>query len=160
MTFIETKINNNLPISCIRYDDTCGKIIITTSQQHDEGETKKNRMGDRRRYSLSISGLLLSTVTVFFSGLPCLMDCSSWSRAWTGLPPFLDLPPNAGRAGGGGGPDRPAAAGGGGGGGGGGNGISFKGPRQQTLGRRRRSCDDCWWTAVAGAASLTGVGRT
>lgn len=63
-------------------------------------------------------GLLLSTVTVFFKGLPIRMDCSSWSLAWAGLA-FLPPPPKAGNAGGGGGgPDS-----GGGGGGGGGNGM-------------------------------------
>jgi hypothetical protein len=71
-----------------------------------------------------MSGLLLSLVTVFFRGLPSLMDCSSWSLACNGLPPFLPGPaPKAGAGGGGGGPDR-VAVGGGGGGGGGGNGIA------------------------------------
>jgi len=55
------------------------------------------------------------------------MDCSSWSLACNGLPPFLPgLAPNAGGpddgGGGGGGPERVA---GGGGGGGGGNGIAI-----------------------------------
>lgn len=72
-----------------------------------------------------MSGLLLSLVTVFFRGFPSLMDCSSWSLACNGLPPFLPgLAPNAGGpndgGGGGGGPERVA----GGGGGGGGNGIA------------------------------------
>jgi len=75
-------------------------------------------------YLLLMSGLLLSLVTVFFRGLPSLMDCSSWSRACNGLlPPFLLAPaPNIGGGpdggGGGGGPDRVVGAGGGGGGGG------------------------------------------
>lgn len=82
----------------------------------------------QHRYSLSTIGLLLSLVTVFFRGLPCLIDCSNWSLAWTGLP-FLPPPPNAGNpasGGGGGGPDSELVIGGGGGGGGG-NGmpISF-----------------------------------
>lgn len=77
----------------------------------------------RSWYSLSTSGLLLSLVTVFLKGLPNLMDCSSWSLAWTGLT-FLPPTPNAGSpgGGGGGGPGREAS---GGGGGGGGNGISI-----------------------------------
>jgi len=79
------------------------------------------------RYSLVTSGLLLSLVTVFFRGLPSLMDCSSWSLACNGLPPFLPgLAPNTGGkddgGGGGGGPERVT---GGGGGGGGGNGMAI-----------------------------------
>lgn len=79
-------------------------------------------------YSLSTSGLLLSTVTVFFKVLPCLIDCSRLSLAWAGLT-FLLPPPNAGSpgGGGGGGPGRLA----GGGGGGGGKGMSSI------------SCSDC-----------------
>lgn len=90
-------------------------------------------------YSLSTSGLLLSLVTVFFKGLPCLMDCNSWSLAWTGLP-FLPPPPNAGSpgGGGGGGPDRVA---GGGGGGGGGNGIPISFSVLHTSGKTNKQND-------------------
>lgn len=56
----------------------------------------------------AIHGALLSTVTVFFSFAPCLMDCSSISR---GGPPDEDFPVEGAIIGGGGGP------GGGGGGG-------------------------------------------
>lgn len=84
-----------------------------------------------------MSGLLLSLVTVFFRGLPSLMDCNSWSLACSGLlPPFLLAPvPNIGGGpdggGGGGGPDRAVEAGGGGGGGGG-NGIAVCGRAGKT----------------------------
>lgn len=63
------------------------------------------------------------------------MDCSSWPLAWSGLPPFLAPPPNAGSVGGGGGggPDRGA------GGGGGGNGIAISfGVLHDTGPRKRR----------------------
>lgn len=105
-------------------------IMVGTRERH----AKNNVRTCVYVYSLlSMSGLLLSTVTVFFRGLPCLMDCSSWSLAWAGLPPFLAPPPKADGPGGGG-PDD--GAGGGGGGGGGGKGMPdvsvFKGPYETT----------------------------
>lgn len=124
--------STTIPISCVRHDDT-HKLVYG---QHKGRTCKQQQCAHVCRYVnslLSMSGLLLSTVTVFFRGLPCLMDCSSWSLACAGLPPFLAPPPKAdgpGGGGGGGGPD--VGAGGGGGGGGGGKGMPdasvFKGP--------------------------------
>lgn len=102
-----------------------------------------------------MSGLLLSFITVFFRGLPCLIDCSNWSLAWAGLP-FLDPPPNAGSpgGGGGGGPGRPAI---GGGGGGNGMSISFKmlhtsksknKTKQNRVGQQRQNASDGYYENV------------